>query len=274
MSLKISNQKSITFFTCLTLIYQLCLLPFSNAAPVARFDQVATYAMSQNTMTTNQLRTVVQQAVSSSVETLGTNTTLNNDTTCQLVNNIVDKLLEAGVRTPKCKPRTLEQLKQQFLESTLNSDGFSSQSNGNCLGLEKLTGFRDDIYYITTSSSCSSTARNIQNIHIDPVCYGNGNHSHCSMDTELQPIVNNLVELENYFPQYMLQIVCRGCKRNDDHCLEEHNNCYVYEKKSPGFHPLKRSATDECDDNGYEKWELDTKQLKAVVACSCSQRSE
>lgn len=272
MSLKSSTlrQKSIIFFTCLTLIYQLHSLPFSEAAPVVQLDQVTAYAMRQNTVSSNQLRTVVQQAVSSSVETLGANTTLNNSTTCQLVNNIVDKLLEAGVRaTPQCKPKTLEQLKQLFLDSTLNNPRFNSQSGKNCLGLEKLTGLSEDTYYITTSSSCPTA----HNIHIDPVCYGNGNHSHCSMDTKLQPIIEDLIELENYFPRYMLQIVCRGCKRNNDSCLEEHNNCYAYEKRSPPFHPLKR-VTGECDDNGYEKWKLDEEQLRAVVACSCRQHSD
>lgn len=259
----------IIFFTCLAFIYQLHSLPLSIAAPVAELDQMAAYATSQSAMSSNQLRSVVQQAVSSSVKTLGANATLNNSTTCQLVSNIVTKLLEAGVQTtPQCKPKALKDLKQLFLNSTLNSPGFGSQSQDGCLGLEKLTGLRD-VYYITTSSSCPTS----RNIHIDPVCYGNGNRSHCSMDTELQPIIDDLDELENYFPQYMLQIVCRGCSRNDDQCLQEHNSCYVHEKLSPLFRPLRR-ITGKCDENGYEKWILDHEAKQAVVACSCRQRSE
>ena len=268
LTLSKSCQESlrIIFFTCLAFIYQLHSFPLSVAAPV---DQMAAYATRQSAMSSNQLRSVVQQAVSSSVEILGTNTTLTNSTTCQLVSNIVNKLLEAGIQTtPQCKPKTLKELKQQFLNSVLNSPGFGSQSQDGCLGLEKLTGLKD-VYYITTSSSCPTS----HNIHIDPVCYGNGNHSHCSMDTELQPIVDDLDQLENYFPQYMLQIVCRGCNITDAHCLQERNSCYVHEKQSPPFRPLRR-ITGECDENGYEKWILDEVELAAVVACSCRQRSE
>ena len=266
-------QKSLIFFTCLSFIYQFHSFPvMSDAAPVAELDQTAIYSTSQsNAVSSSQLSAVVEQAVSSSVETLGANATLNNSTTCQLVNNIVTKLLEAGVQTtPKCKPRTLQELKQKFLDSEINSEGFSPQSpHDGCIGLEKLTGFKNDIYYISTSSSCTATSNNIR---IDPVCYGNGNHSHCSMDTELQPIIEDVDQLENYFPQYVLQIVCRGCSKNDNQCLQEHNSCYVHEKRSPSFHALRRD-TSECDENGYEKWIFDDAQ-HVVVACSCRQRSE
>jgi hypothetical protein len=256
------------FVIFLTFIHHLNLLPLSDAAPVVELNQrTSSYATSQDAaIPSNELSTVVREAVSSSVETLGANATLNNSTTCQLVNNIVTKLLEAGVKTtPKCKPRTLQELKQKFLASTLNRE-FGSQSQS-CLGLEKLTGVKDNFYYVTTSSSCPASS----NIHIDPVCYGNGNHSQCSMDTELQPIIEETDELVNYFPQYVLQITCRGCSKTDDHCLDQHNSCYVSEKKSPLFYPLRRD-THDCDEDGYEKWTFSADQPKeAVVACNCRQ---
>ena len=260
------SKSSHVLFTCLAFICHLHSLPLSNAAPVAELDRTSSYATSQNNaISSTKLSTVVREAVSSSVETLGANTTLNNSTTCQLVNNIVTKLLEAGVQA-KCKPRPLQELKQMFLNSTLNS-GFSTQNHDSCLGLEKLPGVKDNIYYVTTSSSCS-TSRSIQ---IDSVCHGNGN---CSMNTELQPIINDTDELENYFPQYVLQIMCSGCSRDDGNCLVEHNQCYVSEKKSSPFYPLKRD-TRNCDENGYENWTLDRDQPKEpVVACSCRRLSQ
>ena len=261
------------FVTYLSLIYHLHSLSLlSEAAPVAELNQMA--ATSQGAaMSSNQLSTVVQQAVSSSVENLGANATLNNNsTTGQLVNSIVTRLLEAGVQTtPKCKPRTHQELKQLFLNSEFNRDGFSSQSPRNgCLGLEKLTGLKDDVYYITTNSSCSVTSNNI---HIDSKCYGNvSRDNHCSMDTELQPIVKDTDELENYFPQYVLQMMCRGCSINDECCLKEHSNCYVLERKSPTFRVLRRD-TRECNEEGYENWIFDNIK-QAVVACSCRQSSD
>ena len=260
-------QKSLLFFTCLAVIYSFPLI--SDAAPAA---ELATNQNTDIASSSNQLRTAVQQAVNSSIQDLGVDTTLDTNTSCRLVNDIVTKLLAAGVKTtPRCKPRTLEQLKQLFMDSILNRPGFSSHDNNNCLGLEKLSGFEEDIYYVTTSSSCPQTR-----IHIDPVCYGSGNQSQteCSMDTELQPISDDLDELENYFPRFKLQIMCRGCSISDSDCLREHNNCYVNEKRSPRFFPLKRDTTDECDSNGYEKWILDrTRPTTATVACSCSRRS-
>ena len=259
------SKSSHVFFACLAFIYHLHSLPLSDAAPVAELDRTSGYATSQNNaISSTELSTVVREAVSSSVETLGANATLNNSTTCQLVNNIVTKLLEAGVQaTPKCKPRTPQELKQMFLNSTLNS-GFGSQSNDSCLGLEKLTGVKDNIYYITTSSSCSTS----RSVEINPVCYVNG---HCSMSTELQPIADDTDELKNYFPRYMLQVMCNGCSRGDDHC----NGCYVLKKRSPLFYPLRRDTYDStCDENGYERWIFSDQPKDAVVACSCRQRSE
>ena len=264
------SKSSHVLFVCLAFICHLHSLPLSDAAPVAELDQTSSYATSQNNaISSTKLSTVVREAVSSSVETLGANATLNNSTTCQLVNNIVTKLLEAGVQA-KCKPRPLQELKQLFLNSSLNSE-FGTQNHDSCLGLEKLPGVKDNIYYVTTSSSCSIS----RSIQIDSEhCYGNGNHSHCSMNTELQPIINATDELENYFPQYVLQIMCSGCSRDDDNCLMEHNRCYVSEKKSTPFYPLKRD-TRNCDENGYEKWIFDQDQPKEpVVACSCRQLSQ
>lgn len=223
---------------------------------------------------TDQLTAAVQRAVNSSLEILGENSSLDSDTTGQLVSNIVTNLLAAGVKTPSpCKLKTVEQLKEQFLEIWVQNRALWKNNANDYLRLKRMKSLKEDIYYVDASST---DIERFSQVRIDPICYGGENHSEgqheCSMHPELRPIVDDEDELKNYFPRYMLQMACEGCSKQNQSCLRRHNGCYVENIVGSTFHPLKR-LTGKCDKNGYERWKIDsTKRVDTIGACSCRQQ--
>ena len=263
LSVRVCQRSLLLFATCVAIVFQLYSLPVSLAAPAPRLGPIS-YVTSQSTdvaSASNQLKTIVQQAVNNSVSALGMNTTLNNNITCELVNNIITNLLSAGIDTPlQCRPKPTEDLIQHFLSGNA---GFSQGFNA-CLGLDQLMvpELGEKIYFVATNSSCR------KDIRIDADCYGAiTQENQCSMGTELRPIAADLGK--NYFPRYMVQMTCEGCSEHDTQCRERHGSCYA-KKQVNQFHLLKR-ITDRCDSNGYEKWVLDRPLRSATVACSCQQ---
>ena len=90
---------------------------------------------------------------------------------------------------------------------------------------------------------------------------------YCSIDTELKPLVAAHFR-ENYFPRYISQMACGGCRASDRQCQEKNQGCFV-EEKVEGLDLLKR-IEGQCDEDGFEKWVVDNKtKYNAVVACSC-----
>ena len=251
-----SCQKCLLYFACVVAIFQLNTCPVSNAAPGV-LNNLSTNTATSSESKQLQLQTIVQEAVNSSIQLLGDSTNL----TTQLVNNIVEKLQDAGVSIPKkCLPLSAEQLVQKFYERNTMSESVDS-----CLLMDKMTtgpGLMDDAFFLKTNSSCRD------DIHIDAVCFET--EAQCSVSTSLQRIAANSGDTNHYFPQYKLELSCGGCSQQDNACIEQRNNCFTQEAIET-FYPLKL-VQGACDENGYEDWILD-RSLKqnTIVACGCQQ---
>lgn len=259
-------RKFLLLFTLTAATFELYAAPLCNAVPSLAPRQNVTHSTpSINDMTlssSSQLQAIVERAVNDSISALGDNIILNVNNTREFVNTIVQNLMYAGVTAlQRCKPKPGHALKQQFLLNLQVNDAGTRDDNA-CLRLDQVPELGDHGYVLTTSSSCKN------DISINLTCFGTRNQQNqCYMETKFQPIVEESIR-ENYFPRYMSHMICRGCKPYDIECLEEHRRCYAQEKREP-FRLLKRMEG-QCDENGFEQWQLDsTTEHTAVVACDC-----
>lgn len=265
LSLKLHRlRRSLLLFTLTAATFE---APLCNAVPSPAPRQQITYSTpSMNNMTissSSQLQAIVECAVNDSISALGDNAILNVNNTLEFVNTIVRNLLDAGVTAPlRCKSKPGHALKQQFLSSLLANNGNAFDGKA-CLRLDEVPELGESGYILTTSSSCTN------DVAINLTCFGTANQQNqCDMETRFQPIVKESRFRENYFPRYMSHMICSGCNRYDIECLEEHRRCYAQEKREP-FHLLKR-MDGQCDENGFEKWQIDSTTVHtAVVACDC-----
>ena len=254
-------------------MFQLYVLPPSQAAPSQPLAGHNTNGSvdSRQDIGNPQLLTIVQEAVNSTINLLGENSTITTGNTLQIVNHIVEGILSSGLCSPKCIPRTAEDLMEHFIEMNNNhGNNFKRSStedqHSSCLLLEKMTvgPVGEDIYYIKTNSSCRKSDV------IDAVCYASDvrQEDQCSVGTQLQPIAPDFNKRINYFPHYKFQLMCGGCSSTDNECLRQHNSCYVAESKV-NFAPLKR-VEGQCDEDGYEKW-VEGEEQEVNVDCNCRQ---
>ena len=257
-------RKFLLLFTLTTATFELYTAPLCNAVPSLAPRQPITPSTSvmNNTAVTfsssSQLQAIVECAVNDSISALGDNIILNVNNTLEFVNTIVRSLLDAGVTAPlRCKPKPGHALKQQFLSSLQFNDADVTLGGKACLRLDEVPELGESGYILTTSSSCKN------DLEINLTCFGTRNQQNqCYMETKFQSFS------ENYFPRYLSHMICRGCNAHDIECLEEHGLCYTLEKQET-FHLLKR-LEGQCDENGFEQWQIDaTTKHTAVVACDC-----
>lgn len=262
---RLGGFKFLLVFALTTATFELHTAPLCNAAPgLAPRQHIAYSIPSTSNMTlssSSQLQVVVECAVNDSISVLGDNVILNVNNTLEFVNTIVRNLVDAGVTAPlQCKPKPGNALKQQFLDN-LQAENTETHDGNACLRLDEVPELGDNGYILTTSSSCKD------DVSINLTCFGaKYQQNQCFMETTFQTIVEESFR-ENYFPRYMSQMTCRGCSPFDTQCLNKHRGCYADERRQL-FYLLKR-VEGQCDENGFEKWQIDSTQHTAVVACGC-----
>ena len=168
---------------------------------------------------------------------------LNFSTT--LVNIVKQAMRNARLQLkPTCTPQNSSTLQNVFNRGTLTK----------CVRLTKVTApggmhTSKDIFILTTDSSCEPHIRH------DSSCYKQDNSSYCAVAT-------NIIYLgEDYFPPFLLQMQCKGCKFGHQ-CSS--NSCGYDEHKSEVS--LLKRVPGKCV-GGKEYWERIDRNV--TVACSC-----
>lgn len=196
------------------------------------------------------LKPVVEEAVRETSTTC--NNLTSNDITDDLTNNIVQKFEEKGLSVAnKCKPQTNQKLRELF----------EANRGSTCITLTSINlphqGSTKEVFMVSTTSSCSGTLR------VDAQC-SEGDVARCSSNTTMEYITDHTQE---YFPRFILSVKCGECSKSDTECLNRNNRCASVAHNKM-FKLLKR-VEDECDDEGFEKWEADTEDKHINVGCSC-----
>ena len=233
-------------------------LPLTEAAPGVLLTATdITPIAKRETTEQDDLRLRIEQAVQSSFSNL--NISVNPE---ELTTRIVKELKDGGVPECRrvCKPKEKASLAKQFQRAhsfdCVTLQNIELQSIGNGL----------TIYAVSGNTSC-------QQVTYQSECFpqqgASSQQAACSWKSQFAEIVDLS---DDYFPRYILDVTCYGCKESDFECLANTRNCY-YEEKSLEYYPLKRKDG-ECDDNGFEIWEADaSKHLSVNGGCDCRRLS-
>jgi len=216
-------------------LVHLCIQGTTNGAPIKRSVD-------------SDLKSRVESALNNTLSLSVLDSEANRSI---LVMNIVQELKAGGFDkqcSNKCKQRSKTFIVERFLQF---------QGPG-CLTLQEisLTSIEPDLTIYALGKSKDSLC---QAVRFDPECLPeqyNGPLA-CTATTNLAQIPGLT---ENHFPRFMMDVECG---------VSPQSSC-VSADKLLRYYPLVRS--EECDGEGYERWEQDTSQgrLSMNAGCDCT----
>ena len=228
--------KTVSMFNMVISFCMLELLP-SSSHPIA------------NTNNTVILSSVIDKAVNYSLMSFNTPKNLSIILVSKIMEIMQSKGVQLSYAKKKCKP----------LEATKLEELFYRQTGLNCVSLTKLnlpTEHNErETYIVTTNSSCLTRVRK------DSVCFPSRRKAYCGTSTS----VTYLDDLsDNYFPRLVSELKCSGCRWERGHTC---NTCGFIEHQKT-IKLLKR-VPEECEEDGSEKWIIDSKTVTVGIGCSC-----
>lgn len=207
------------------------------------------------------LRSRVEQAVSTSLSQLNINVNENN-----LAGSIVKELISGGLTETcpsKCKPRSQSYVADLFLKQNADRP---------CISLDHISIEKGiEIYAVVYNSTCNT---NLTYQHVCATKRKPNEPMACSWETHFTKINFTNHNSADYFPHYMFNVECHGCPFSSPHsqsCTLHSSDC-AYEMRESNFDFLRKQEL--CDEEGYEVWIAGTEGLSLGTVnggCDCKQ---
>lgn len=251
--LQMMKISSTIFSKVFTMLYTIILLYLIRSLPTNGLP------LASNTDNREVLELVVEKAVNYSLSSFSSSSNLSIILTHKIFEIMQSEGIQISLKEKKCKPQLGTKLKELFHNHLYIS---------NCVSLTKVSlpilhtehQKEEDVYIVTTNSSCLTSVR------MDTQCFPFRQKAFCETST----VVTNLNLGEDYFPRFVSNMQCSGCRHADED--SSCNGCGYKEHRV--IYKLLKRVPDLCDETGREVWQVDHVQRWVRAACSCYQLTE